>query len=674
MRTIPDDAVIDGRYQVIGHVGTGGMAEVYCAQDLQLGRKVALKVLHERFAADAEFVERFRREASAAAGLQHQHVVSVYDRGEWDDTSYIAMEYVAGRTLKELVQETDPPSPLASQRAVDLTVQILRAARFAHRRGVIHRDFKPQNVIVDDEDRAKVTDFGIARAGASDMTQTGSIMGTAQYLSPEQAQGHAVTARSDLYSIGIVLYELLTGRVPFEAEAAVTIALKQVSEAPEPPSHINPKVTPELEAVVLRALAKDPADRFADADEFIAALEAAGSRIPSAAQIAAAESAAAAATAAGVPAAALAAGGISAPPPPPPRHPATGVYPASPPYRELQREVVPPPPPPPRRKRPRWPWLVAAAVLLIGAVAAVALVLAPPNRTQVPSVVGSSISVATTRLQNDGFEVAYVRDNSDKPRNTVIGQQPGAGSIADEGSTVTLNISDGRAITAVPDVVGDGRRTARQKLLAAGFLVDEVPTPSDTVKVDRVIAQQPPAPAQAQQGATIAIQVSTGPEQLAVVDVTGKTEDEARTALENAGFKVAVQRKEDASADPGTVLAQNPTGGQAARGSTVTLTVAIQPKQIAVPDVVGRSQNNATKTLSGRGFEVTVEEVTVDTPDQDGLVQKQDPPAAADKKVDRGSTVTITVGRFDPALNPDPSVTTTTPAASTTTGPAAPGP
>ncbi len=664
MRQIPDDAVVDGRYQVIGHVGTGGMAEVYCAQDLQLGRKVALKVLHERFAADAEFVERFRREASSAAGLQHQHVVSVYDRGEWDGTSYIAMEYVPGRTLKQLVVDE---GPLAAQRAVDLTVQILRAARFAHRRGIIHRDFKPQNVIVDDEDRAKVTDFGIARAGASDMTQTGSIMGTAQYLSPEQAQGHAVTARSDLYSIGIVLYELLTGRVPFEAEAAVTIALKQVSEAPLPPSHVNPNVTPELEAVVLRALAKDPADRFADADEFIAALEAAGSRIPSAAQIAAAEAAASA-----LPAAAVA-GGVAAPPlpPSPPLSPATGVYPGGPPYQPVAQDSFVAPPPP-RRKRPRWLWLAAAAVLLIGAVVAMALLVAPPDRTQVPNVVGSSISVATQRLQSEGFEVTPVRDNSDKPRNTVIGQQPAAGSVIDKGSTVTINISDGRAITAVPDVAGNGRRAARKALIDAGFLVDEVPTPSDSVKVDRVISQEPSGRSQAEQGTTVQILISTGPEQIAVVDVTGKSEDDARTALEGAGFKVAVEQKEDADKDPGTVLSQQPAEGRAARGSTVTITVAIEPKQIAVPDVVGRSQNSATKTLSGAGFEVAVEEATVDSPDQDGLVQKQDPAASADRKVDRGSTVTITVGRFDPELNPDPAVTTTTPAASTTTTPAAP--
>jgi eukaryotic-like serine/threonine-protein kinase len=663
MRKIPPDTVLDGRYQVLAHLGTGGMAEVYCAQDLQLGRKVALKVLHERFAADEEFVERFRREASAAAGLQHQHVVSVYDRGEWEGTSYIAMEFVPGRTLKELVQEEGPLEP---QRAVDLAVQILRAARFAHRRGVIHRDFKPQNVIVDDDGRAKVTDFGIARAGASDMTQTGSIMGTAQYLSPEQAQGHAVAGRSDLYSIGIVLYELLTGRVPFEAEAAVTIALKQVSEAPVPPSQINPAVTPELEAVVLRALEKDPTDRFADADEFIAALDAAGSRIPSPAAIAAAEAAAAAAA---LPAAAMA-GGAPPPLPPPPPAPATGIYPPAGPYREVQREAAPPPPPR-RRRRRRWPWLVAAVVLIAGLVISLSLLLAPPPRLQVPTVVGSSILVATQRLHNEGFEVAYLRDNSDKPRNTVIGQNPAGGSTADKGSTITLNISDGRALAAVPDVRGRGRRLARRMLLDAKFLVDEVPTPSSTVRLNRVIAQEPSPGSQYEQGKTVQIEVSTGPELLPVPDLTGKSEDEARAALEQAGFRVAVQQQETSKKDPGMVLAQDPGSGRAARGSTVTITVAIEPKQITVPDVVGRSQNNATKTLSGRGFEVGVEEVAVATPAEDELVQKQSP--AGDEKVDRGSTVTITIGRFDPTQAP-PGVTTTTTPASTTTTPAAPGP
>src|SRR5579875_3390343 len=229
---IDPDTLIDGRYRVISRVGSGGMADVYLASDRLLGRKLAVKVLHHRFAEDEEFVERFRREASSAAGLSHPNVVAIFDRGEWDGTYYIAMEYLPGRTLKQIVKDEGPLEPAG---AIDIVVQILRAARFAHRRGVIHRDLKPHNVILDEEGRARVTDFGIARAGASDMTLTGSIMGTAQYLSPEQAQGLAVTGASDLYSVGVILYELLTGVVPFEGETAVAIAYKQVSAEPHPP-------------------------------------------------------------------------------------------------------------------------------------------------------------------------------------------------------------------------------------------------------------------------------------------------------------------------------------------------------------------------------------------------------------------------------------------------------
>src|ERR1700733_12831636 len=219
MSDVPLGTLIDGRYRVVSRLGSGGMADVFLAEDQQLGRNVAVKLLHRRFAEDPDFVERFRREAQAAAGLQHPNVVGVYDRGDFDDTYYIAMEHLTGRSLKQLIRQEAPLDPV---RSIDITIQILRAARFAHRRGVIHRDLKPHNVIIDDADQTKVTDFGIARAGASDMTETGSIMGTAQYLSPEQAQGLSVGAGSDLYSIGVVLYEMLTGRVPFDADAAVT--------------------------------------------------------------------------------------------------------------------------------------------------------------------------------------------------------------------------------------------------------------------------------------------------------------------------------------------------------------------------------------------------------------------------------------------------------------------
>ena len=246
------------------------MADVWCAEDTMLDRRVALKFLHERFAQDAQFVERFRREASAAAGLQHPNVVGVFDRGTYDGTHYIAMEYVEGPSLNDLIHRG-----LSVGEALEIVRQVLAGARYAHANGIVHRDLKPQNVLVDAEGRARVTDFGIARAGVSEITQTGSVLGTAQYLSPEQAQGLPVTATSDIYSIGVLLYEALTGRVPFEAESPVTVALKQVSERPRPPSELNPAVSRALDAVVLKALAKDPANRFASAEEFLAALDAA---------------------------------------------------------------------------------------------------------------------------------------------------------------------------------------------------------------------------------------------------------------------------------------------------------------------------------------------------------------------------------------------------------------
>jgi serine/threonine protein kinase len=239
--------IIDGRYKVLERIGSGGMAEVYLAEDQLLGRQLAVKVLYRHFAEYQEFVERFRREASSAAGLSHPNIVGIFDRGEWNGTYYISMEYVPGRSLKTIVREQ---GALAPETAIDVAIQILRAARFAHKRGVIHRDLKPHNVIVDEEGRARVTDFGIARAGASDMTMTGSIMGTAQYLSPEQAQGHPVSAPSDLYSIGVILYELLTGVIPFEGETAVAIAFKQVSAEPRPPSELNPALPAALDAIV----------------------------------------------------------------------------------------------------------------------------------------------------------------------------------------------------------------------------------------------------------------------------------------------------------------------------------------------------------------------------------------------------------------------------------------
>src|ERR671923_12607 len=257
-------SVFDDRYRIVRKLGAGGMADVYLAEDQELGRRVAIKILNDRHAADDQFVERFRREAKNAARLSHPNIVSIYDRGEAEGTYYIAMEFLDGRSLKELIVSRGP-APVSV--AIDYTRQILAALRFAHRNGIVHRDIKPHNVLVDGEGRLKVTDFGIARAGTSQMTEAGSIIGTAQYLSPEQAKGAPVDQTSDLYSVGVVLYELLTGRVPFTGDTPLEIAMKHLSAVPEPPSEKRPEVPRDLDLVVLRALAKNPEDRYAGADE-----------------------------------------------------------------------------------------------------------------------------------------------------------------------------------------------------------------------------------------------------------------------------------------------------------------------------------------------------------------------------------------------------------------------
>src|SRR5215216_3284753 len=264
------DTLFDGRYRIVRKLGTGGMANVYLAEDQELGRRVAIKILDERHASDEQFVERFRREAKNAASLSHPNIVSIYDRGEAEGTYYIAMEYLDGRSLKELVVAR---GPLPIGDAIAFMREVLSALRFAHRKGVVHRDIKPHNVMADADGRLKVTDFGIARAGASQMTEAGSIIGTAQYLSPEQARGSPVDQRSDLYSVGIVLYELLTGKVPFTGDAPVEIAMKHLSDVPEPPSSRREDVPHELDLVVMRALAKDPDERYQSAEEMDADLQ-----------------------------------------------------------------------------------------------------------------------------------------------------------------------------------------------------------------------------------------------------------------------------------------------------------------------------------------------------------------------------------------------------------------
>jgi beta-lactam-binding protein with PASTA domain/predicted Ser/Thr protein kinase len=622
MPEIPTDALIDGRYKVLTRLGSGGMADVYCAEDQQLGRKVALKLLHRRFAEDAEFVERFRREASAAARLQHPNVVGVYDRGEWDGTSYIAMEYLPGRSLKDVIRQEAPLDPL---RAIDMTVQILKAARFAHRHGIVHRDLKPHNAMVDDEDRVKVTDFGIARAGASDMTETGSIMGTAQYLSPEQAQGHAVSQSSDLYSIGVILFELLTGHVPFDAESAVTIALKHVSEVPPTPSVFDPSVPPALEAIVLWALNKDPAERPADADAFIHALEDARDAVL--AQEAPGQRTAIFAPAA-IPPDPYAAETLAAEPPPP--------YYADPVLDPAER-----------RGPPWWAWLLAA--LALAAIVLGVVLLTRPSDVAVPRVVGQDLPAATAKLRTAGLETRVDRVTSGRPAGQVLAQDPAGGEQAKDGSTVALTVSGGPGRVAVPPVDGLGQQKATAALIDKGLVVDRVVRQADeTVPEGRVIKTSPAAGASVDRGSNVTLYVSSGPKQVAVPNVVGLTAQEAQQTLGNRGFQFTVTEQGSADADPGTVLSQDPAGGaKADPGSSVAIVVARAIPTVDVPDLVGQGAQEAGDTLTAGGLEPRTSFQDVTDPNQDGVVLDQKP--AAGTQVEQGAPVRIFVGRLTPS-------------------------
>ena len=651
---VEPDTIIDGRYRVLSRLGSGGMADVYLAEDQLLGRRLAVKVLHHHFAEDQEFVERFRREASSAAGLSHPNIVGIFDRGEWDGTYYIAMEYVPGSSLKALVRERGPLDPVV---AIDIVTQILQAARFAHARGVIHRDLKPHNVILDEEGRARVTDFGIAQAGASDMTLTGSIMGTAQYLSPEQAQGHPVSVASDLYSVGVILYELLTGVVPFDGDTAVAIAFKQVSAQPHPPSAVNPAVPAALDQIVLRALAKDPSARYADAEEFIAALRSARERLPAPTATATFATRPPDSAAPGVVAHGVVPSGMAL---------STGVPPAAlllppdggslgshQPDDEEDRAAK-------RRRGLRW--AIAAAV--VAALVALVLVLALTRPSSsgggtvtVPSVTGQSEAVASAALRRAGLVPVPALTASSSPSGVVIGETPPAGSVVGKGTHVTISVSTGPGSSALPDVAALTAAQATAKLKGAGFKPIIEAQSSTTAPAGRVISTEPAAETEVRAGASVKVLVSSGPAPVSVPDVVGQSRTAAEATLTNAKLTVGAVTQTTSEQPPGTVLEQSPAAGSSlADGEKVNLTVAQAPKEVAVPEVKGAAKAAAAKQLERAGFKPRVVGHTTTEPSQKGVVLEQSP--AGGVKARKGATVTIEVGELAPTTTTTP----TTPA------------
>jgi beta-lactam-binding protein with PASTA domain/tRNA A-37 threonylcarbamoyl transferase component Bud32 len=649
--------VFDNRYEVVRALGSGGMAEVYLANDRILGRQVALKVLSARYAHDAQFVERFRREASSAASLNHPNIVQIYDRGVAEGTYYIAMEYLDGRSLKEIILKYAPLSP---DLVVSVSVQILEALRFAHRRDVIHRDIKPQNIIVDSEGRVKVTDFGIARAGSSStMTEAGSIIGTAHYLSPEQAQGQPVEAASDLYSLGVVMYEMATGKLPFDGDNPVGIAMQHAHERPVAPRTVTPDIPENLEGVILRSLGKHPIERYLTAQAMLADLKKVQDGEPVSAPAAFVEEATQIMAPAAVAAAAQ----------------PTQVRPKGSQYSQQLPEPFYGQGP---RRRSVWPWVLVIVLLLALGGGAYAVFSnwnsAAAETAVVPGVVGTSEQNAQKAIEAAGFDfkVEGEQPSADVAAGDIARQDPEEGTELALGETVSVWVSSGEGKVEVPNVVGKTQAAATQQLLALGL---DVVYKEETVKdqkVGTVVRQSPGEGEQVDAGTKVTIVVVAPSNTVVVPRLIGMTQDSAVALVE--GMKLVPVVKERDSTEPGkTVVDQDPKeGDEVEPGSEVTIYVSNAPEvtTVKVPPVaqMGYTVAQARARLATYGLRSnTVEAETPDYPP--GEVIGQDPPAG--REVERGTIVELTVAKEPPSTTTTtlPPTTTTTKPPTTTTQP-----
>ncbi|WP_432745632.1 Stk1 family PASTA domain-containing Ser/Thr kinase [Streptomyces sp. JH002] len=635
---------LGGRYE-LGHVlGRGGMAEVHLAHDTRLGRTVAVKTLRTDLARDPTFQARFRREAQSAASLNHPAIVAVYDTGEdyVDGISipYIVMEYVEGSTLRELLHSG---RKLLPERALEMTIGVLQALEYSHRNGIVHRDIKPANVMLTTSGQVKVMDFGIARAmgdSGMTMTQTSAVIGTAQYLSPEQAKGEQVDNRSDLYSTGCLLYELLAVRPPFIGDSPVAVAYQHVREEPQPPSVFDPEITQDTDAIVLKALMKDPDYRYQNADEMRADIEAAldGRPISAALPVGAA--------AYGYddrPTTALRA-----------TDPQTAMMPPADGggyddgYGRADRRQ--------RKSNTSTILLVLAGVLvLIGAIFIGKALFAgdpPASSIKVPNLAGLTLEEAGQ--QANGFELKEDGSKAcEEAEGTICETDPAAGSDIKRGDTVTVIMSDGPAAIEVPDVTDKSYDDAFAELEGAGFTSIEQETEVNAdVEPGTVLSQDPEGGSEAKPDETITLTVATEPDTIAVPDVVGQPFDSAKSTLEGAGFTVTRVNQTDDSRDENTVISQSPTAGsQQSPTGTVTLTVAIPspnqpPEQVQIPELANQPIGSARQTLEGLGLRVKVE-----GPENDTAVVTVTNPAPG-QTVDKDTEVTVYT--YDPGAVGDP--------------------
>ncbi len=594
--------VFNNRYQITERIGIGGMAEVYRAQDNVLGRLVAVKVMLPQYAADENFTQRFKQEAASAANLQSPYIVNVYDWGQDDGTYYIVMEYVRGSDLKTAIKQR---GAINQRKVAEIGSQVCQALSVAHGLDIIHRDIKPQNIMVQPDGNVKVMDFGIARAKNSTKEQTSSVLGTAHYISPEQAQGKELTAASDIYSLGVVLYESATGQLPFDGPDAVSVAMKQVQDEPVPAREINPEIDPSLEAIIMKAMAKNPMDRFATAKDMRSALNdfLAGRPVMFSDNFTSAQT--------------QVMGGVVVPVGN--MGDGTAVMPAvganmgakngtqSQSFRSDNTA--------PKKNGKKIAGIIVAVVAVIALIVIAAYAVggnsSDSEQIEVPSVTGQTVDEAKAQIQSAGFTVGTVTQTYSDTVETgkVISQDPTAKTKKAKGSTINLTVSQGKQEIEVPDLTGKTADEAK-KLLQTNGLKYQAGTAeySDTVAKDHVARQDVAAGSKVAKDTVVTYYLSLGSEGSSVPNVVGQTRSAATSTLNNAGFYVTVEEQYSSTVESGKVISQSPSAGEKLKeNGTVNLVVSKGAETSTVPNVVGSTEGTAITTLNNEGFQVSTE-------------------------------------------------------------------